>query len=361
MERVMAERLDFTWTINPGRVIFGAGAVSRLADELCAAGRSRALVLTTPQQRDAGEALAAGLPGLVAGIFSDAAMHTPVEVTDRALAEYDRLGADCTLALGGGSTIGLGKAIAWRNDAMQVVVATTYAGSEVTPILGETKAGLKTTVRRPKVLPEVVIYDPDLTLTLPVGMSVTSGLNAMAHAIEGLYAQDRNPVMSLMALEGLRALKAALPGIVAAPGDGTARAQALYGSWLCGTVLGTVGMALHHKLCHVLGGSFDMPHAETHAVLIPHTAAFNAAAARAELAPAAALFGGDLGGGLWDFAAGIGAPLALRDLGLKETDLDRAADIAVQNPYWNPRPIDRAAIRALLGRAWAGERPEGDA
>lgn len=358
---MLAGRLDFTWTINPGRVIFGAGAVARLADELRAAGRSRALILTTPQQRASGEALAAGLPGLVAGIFSDAAMHTPVEVTDRALAAYDRLGADCTLALGGGSTIGLGKAIAWRNDAMQFVVATTYAGSEVTNILGETAAGLKTTVRGPKVLPEVVIYDPDLTLTLPVGMSVTSGLNAMAHAIEGLYAQDRNPVMSLIAVEGLRALQSALPGIVAAPGDAAARGRALYGSWLCGTVLGTVGMALHHKLCHVLGGSFDMPHAETHAVLIPHTAAYNAAAAREALAPAAALFGGDLGGGLWDFAAGIGAPLALRDLGLKETDLDRAAEIAVKNPYWNPRPIDRAAIRALLGRAWAGERPEGDA
>ena len=354
----MTGSLDFAWNINPGRIVFGAGAVRRLADEIRAAGKSRALILTTPFQKDAGAALAASLPGLVAGIFSEAAMHTPVDVTDRAMAAFAEAGADCTLALGGGSTIGLGKAIAWRNDAMQFVVATTYAGSEVTNILGETKDGLKTTVRGPKVLPEVVIYDPELTLTLPVGMSVTSGLNAMAHAVEGLYAQDRNPVMSLVALEGIRALQQALPAIVAAPQDMAARGQALYGSWLCGTVLGTVGMALHHKLCHTLGGTFDMPHAETHAVLLPHTAAYNQAAAHAELAPAAALFGGNLGGGLWDFARAIGAPMTLRDLGLKEADLNKAAELAVKNPYWNPRPIEQGAIRALLGRAWAGDRPE---
>lgn len=354
----MAEAPSFAWNINPGRILFGAGSVSRLGAELAAAGRSRAIILTTPQQKASGEALAATLPGLVAGVFPEAAMHTPVDVTDRAMVAYAAMGADCTVALGGGSTIGLGKAIALRNGALQVVVATTYAGSEVTNILGETRDGLKTTMRGPEVLPEVVIYDPELTLSLPVGMSVTSGLNAIAHAVEGLYAQDRNPVMSLIAVEGIRALKEALPGIVAAPTDIDARGQALYGSWLCGTVLGTVGMALHHKLCHTLGGSFDMPHSETHAVLIPHTAAYNETAAQAELAPAAALFGGRLGAGLWDFAKSVGAPLSLRELGLKEADLDRAAEIAVRNPYWNPRPIEQGAIRALLGRAWAGERPE---
>jgi maleylacetate reductase len=153
------------------------------------------------------------------------------------------------------------------------VIATTYAGSEVTPILGETEGGLKTTKRDPRILPEAVIYDPDLTLGLPVGMSVCSGLNAMAHAVEALYAQDRNPISSWQAIEGIRALKDALPRIVAKPDDADARSRALYGSWLCGTVLGTVGMALHHKLCHTLGGSFDLPHAETHAILLPHSAA----------------------------------------------------------------------------------------
>ncbi len=353
----MSSSLAFAYDVNPARIVFGPGSAARLADELRAAGRQRALVLTTPFQKDAGQALAAGLGGLAAGVFAEAAMHTPVEVTERAVAAFASLGADCTVALGGGSTIGLGKAIAWRNDTMQFVVATTYAGSEVTPILGETMDGVKTTVRSSKILPEVVIYDPDLTLTLPVAMSVTSGLNAIAHAVEGLYARDRNPITGLMALEGIRALHSALPVIVRAPQDAEARGRALYGSWLCGTVLGTVGMALHHKLCHTLGGSFDMPHAETHAVLIPHTAAYNQGFARAELAPAAALFGGDLGAGLWDFARSLGAPLALRDLGLAEADLDRAADLAVKNPYWNPGPVERGAIRDLLAPAVAGQRP----
>jgi maleylacetate reductase len=202
-----------------------------------------------------------------------------------------------------------------------------------------------------------VIYDPLLTHGLPVAMSVTSGMNAMAHAIEALYARDRNPVSTLMALEGLRAYAESLPAIVKAPKDAQARTLALYGAWLCGTVLGTVGMALHHKICHTLGGTFDTPHADTHAIMLPHTAAYNAAAVPELLAPVADIFGGSVGGGLWDFASQIGSPQALKDLGLSETDLDRAAEIATENPYWNPRPIDRQSIRALLQDAWQGKRP----
>lgn len=348
----------FRFTINPGRIVFGPGSLASLEAELDRLSLKSVLVLSTPFQKADAEALAARLGPRAAGVFAEAAMHTPVSVTERAMAAYAATGADGVIAYGGGSTIGLGKAIAWRNDAPQLVIATTYAGSEVTPILGQTEEGLKTTLRDGKILPETVIYDPDLTLGLPVAMSVASGLNAMAHAVEGLYAQDRNPVSSLQAVAGIAALRDALPVIVTDPRNAEARAGALYGSWLCGTVLGTVGMSLHHKLCHVLGGSFDLPHAETHAVMLPHTAAFNAGAATAELAPAAALFGGDLGGGLYDFSTTIGAPLALRDLGLRETDLDRAADIAVKNPYWNPRPVERDGIRALLQRAWEGARPE---
>jgi maleylacetate reductase len=348
----------FSCTLNPARVIFGPGTLARVADEVLGLGARRALVLATPFQKADAEALAATLGDLAAGVFANAAMHTPVDVTDRAMAAFAAAGADCVVALGGGSTIGLGKAIAWRNGCPQIVVATTYAGSEVTPILGQTENGLKTTLRDARVLPEVVIYDPDLTLGLPVAMSVTSGLNAMAHAVEGVYAQDRSPIASMMALEGVRALQGALPVIGADPRNAEARGQALYGSWLCGTVLGTVGMALHHKLCHTLGGSFDLPHAETHAVMLPHTAAFNALAAKSALQPLADLFGGHIGPGLWDFAKSLGAPTALRDLGLAEASLDRAADLAVKNPYWNPRPIERAPLRALLQRAWEGARPE---
>ncbi|UWM78145.1 maleylacetate reductase (plasmid) [Rhizobium sp. WSM4643] len=347
----------FKYTGSAAQIFFGSGSLNRLADAMTGQGRKRALILSTPHQKAEAERIAASLGPLAAGLFHHATMHTPVNVTERAMATYNAAGADCVVAIGGGSTIGLGKAIAYRNDALQIVVATTYAGSEVTPILGQTENGQKTTVRGAGILPEVVIYDPELTLGLPVNMSVSSGLNAMAHAVEGLYARDRNPISSMMAVEGLRALKQALPQIVNAPGDIESRSEALYGSWLCGTVLGAVGMALHHKLCHTLGGSFDLPHAETHAIILPHSAAYNAEAAMDALEPAAYLFGGSLGGGLYDFAASIGAPMALRDLGMKEADLDRAAELAEQNPYWNPRPIEREAIRALLQSAWEGARP----
>lgn len=348
----------FTYAVSPARIVFGAGSVGRLAEMVEAQGCKRALVLSTrPQQQMANE-VAGRLGPLAAGVFAEAAMHTPVDVTERAIAAYQDTSADCLIAIGGGSTIGLGKAIAYRNDAPQIVVATTYAGSEVTPILGQTENGVKTTVRHPRILPEVVIYDPDLTLGLPVAMSISSGLNAMAHAVEGLYAQDRNPISSMMAMEGIRALKQSLPKILLRPSDIDARSQALYGSWLCGTVLGAVGMALHHKLCHTLGGSFDLPHAETHAVLLPHSAAYNAKAAAEALAPAADLFGGPIGGGLHKFAASLGAPLTLKDLGMKEADLDRAAELATRAPYWNPRPIEQQAIRALLQAAWEGARPQ---
>jgi maleylacetate reductase len=349
---------SFTYTGSPARILFGRGRSDEVSAAVEALGCRRALVLATPHQKADAEALSRRLGDLSVGVFAGAVMHTPVDVTEAALKVVKDTEADCVVSLGGGSTTGLGKAIAYRTDLPQVVIPTTYAGSEVTPILGQTEGGRKTTVRHASILPEVVIYDPDLTLGLPVTMSVTSGLNAMAHAVEGLYAQDRNPVSTLMALDGLRAFRDSLSVLVKSPEDTDARAQALYGAWLCGTVLGTVGMALHHKICHTLGGSFDTPHAETHAVMLPHTAAFNAESAKSVLAAAAELFGGSIGGGLWDFAKSIGAPLSLKDFGLSEADLDRAADIATENPYWNPRPIDRTSIRALLQKAWEGVRPD---
>ncbi|WP_109482354.1 maleylacetate reductase [Paraburkholderia sp. C35] len=347
----------FNFDINPARILFGVGQLNAVADEVRRLGKKRALILSTPFQRVDAERLAEQLGPLAAGVFDEATMHTPVTVTVKAMDVYDASGADCVVAYGGGSTIGLGKAIAYRNDAPQIVVATTYAGSEVTPILGQTENGIKTTVRDSKVLPEVVIYDPELTVGLPVAMSVTSGLNAMAHAVEGVYARDGNPVSSLMAVEGVRALRDALPVIVSQPTDLAARGDALYGAWLCGSVLGTVGMSLHHKLCHTLGGRFDLPHAETHAIVLPHSAEYNAQAAALTLEPLAKLFGGSIGAGLYDFARSLNAPLALKDLGLQETRLDEATDLAVKNPYWNPRPIERDAVRSLLQRAWEGSRP----
>jgi alcohol dehydrogenase class IV len=284
-----------------------------------------------------------------------------VEVTDRAVAHARALGTDGVVAIGGGSTTGLGKAIALRTDLPQIVVPTSYAGSEMTSILGETRDGLKTTQSSPKILPETVIYDVELTLTMPPSLSATSGLNAIAHAAEALYARDRNPVVSLMAQEGIRSLARALPKINADTHDVDARSEALYGAWLCGSCLGAVGMALHHKLCHTLGGAFNLPHAETHAVILPHAVAYNASADPQAMSDIARALGADdAAGGLYEFATKIGVRRSLKDLGMREDDIDRAADLAVENPYWNPRQVERDAIRGLIARAWAGTAPLDD-
>ncbi|HUH87965.1 MAG TPA: maleylacetate reductase [Pusillimonas sp.] len=349
---------EFIYEALPTRVVFGNGKLAALPDEIKRLGAGRALVLSTPAQAEWAQQVADVLGDQCAGIFSEAAMHTPVDVTLRAMQQVQALKADCVIGLGGGSTIGLGKAIALRTGLPQIAVPTTYAGSEMTPILGQTENGVKTTLRDAVVLPKAVIYDVSLTLSLPAALSATSGLNAMAHAVEALYAQDRNPIVSLMAEEGIRALAQALPGVVADPQNREARLQAQYGAWLCGICLGSAGMALHHKLCHVLGGTFDLPHAETHAIMLPHTAAYNAPHAQEAMGRAArALGAGNVADGLWQLAERIKAPRALKDIGMPESGIEKAVELALKNPYWNPRPLVEDDIRALIRRAWAGEAP----
>lgn len=340
------------------RVKFGTGILHEAAEEIRVLGCSRALILSTPQQSSSALDLAAKLNGASAGIFSKATMHTPVGVTLEALDHATEINADCVVAIGGGSTTGLGKAIAYRSGLPQVVIPTTYAGSEATPILGQTENGLKTTLTDPKVLPEVILYDSELVASLPIKMTVNSAMNAIAHAAEGLYAKNRTSESDLLALEGIRAFGEAMPHLVEAPSDLALREKTLRGAYACGAVLGRVGMALHHKLCHTLGGSFDLPHAETHAIVLPHAIHYNATAVPDLLAPVSEILGGtEPGRSLRDFAQKIGAPLALRDLGLKETDLDRATDIALSKPYWNPAEITAPGLRELLQNAWAGTPP----
>jgi maleylacetate reductase len=341
-------------------VLFGSGTITQLASEVARLGIRRALVLATPGRPAKAAELAALLGERSAGVFAGAVMHTPVSVSDEAMKVAAESGADGLIAFGGGSAIGLGKAMALRTDLPQIAVPTTYAGSEMTPILGESKDGVKTTQRSAKVLPETVIYDVDLTLGLPPHVSAASGMNAVAHAVEALYALEQNPVTSLMAEEGIAALTRALPGIVQDPTDRAARSDALYGAWLCGVCLGAVGMALHHKLCHTLGGSFGLPHADTHAVVLPHAVPYNAPAAPVAMARVARALGvREAAEGLYDLAGRLGAPRSLRELGMKEGDIERAADLAVERPYWNPRPVERGAIRDLIERAWAGLPPNG--
>jgi alcohol dehydrogenase class IV len=349
---------SFVYNAHPARVVFGAGALAQLGEEIERLGAKKALVLSTPEQRASAERVAGLLGARAAGIFDRAVMHVPIETAREAREVAKELGADCAVAIGGGSTTGLGKAIALDSGLPILAIPTTYAGSEMTPIYGITEAGMKKTGKDVRVLPQVVIYDPELSLSLPVGLSVTSGINAIAHAAEGLYATDANPIMDLMAQEGIAALARALPAIRKKPDDIDARGDALYGAWLCGTVLGNVGMALHHKLCHTLGGSFNLPHAETHTIVLPHALAYNAQAAKGAMQRAAqALQADDAAQGVFDLAHANGAPTALKDIGMKEQDIDKACDIAMQNQYPNPRPLERVAIRQLLQDAFEGRRP----
>lgn len=349
---------SFSYNQLPGRVVFGLGALDHLPREIEALAATRALVLSTPGHKVQAEEVADRLGGRCVGIFARAVMHVPIETAREARMESKRLGADCLVAIGGGSTTGLGKVIALESALPIVAIPTTYAGSEMTPIYGVTEAGLKKTGRDPKVLPKTVIYDPALTVGLPVGLSVTSAFNAIAHAVEALYAQDSNPVTSLMAEEGMRALAQGLARVVKNPFDLEARSDCLYGAWLCGTVLGAVGMALHHKLCHVLGGTWNLPHAQTHTVILPHAMAYNySAAPEAMKRVERALNFSHAAQGMFDLIKTLGAPLALKDIGMAESELDRAAELVTQAPYFNPRIPDRAGIRALLEAAFHGQRP----
>ncbi|CAG9251549.1 Maleylacetate reductase [Paraburkholderia unamae] len=348
----------FIYEARPSRVIFGAGSLCHLEREVLALGARRAIVLCTPGQHALAQSALERLGSRAAGLYDRATMHVPLEVA-RDAREFARARhADCAVAMGGGSVIGLGKAIALDSGLPILAIPTTYAGSEMTPIYGLTERGYKRTGTDARVLPKTVIYDPELTVSLPVDLSVTSGINAIAHAAEGLYAHNANPVMSLMAEEGIRALAQALPRVRANAADVAARGDALYGAWLCGLVLGSVGMALHHKLCHTLGGSFNLPHAPTHTAVLPHVLAYNAAhAPEAMRRMARALGASDAASGIHALARDNGALTSLKALGMQHADLDRAADIAVENPYWNPRPVERGALRALLQDAFDGTPP----
>lgn len=351
---------SFVYAAAPVRVVFGAGTRERVRAEVERLGGTKALVLCGPRGVTAASAVADALGPLHAGTFDGAAMHTPVDVTERALAVVLELGADCLVAVGGGSTTGLSKAIAVRTELPQVVLATTYAGSEVTPVLGETEGGRKVTRRSEHALPETVVYDVELTTALPVDVSVTSALNAMAHAVEAMYSPQANPVTDGMALAAISGIAAALPAMAAAPDDLDARAELLNAAWLAGTCLGTVGMGLHHKLAHVLGGTFGLPHAETHTVLLPHVMAYNAAAAPEAFARiAAALSARAAPAAVFDLVSELHGPTSLRELGMAEADLAAAAGQALTERYPNPREPSAAGVLELLTDAWHGHRPSG--
>jgi maleylacetate reductase len=368
----------------PGRVVFGAGtARTALAGEVARLGVSRLLLIPSGSEQSAAPELFAPLADRIAGTFTGVRPHVPVEVADAARKQAATVGADAILSLGGGSATGTAKAVALTTGLPVIAVPTTYAGSEVTPVWGLTEGDRKTTGVDARVLPRLVIYDPELTVSLPGPVSAASGLNAMAHCVEAFWAPGRNPVSSLTAGEAIRVLAAALPAVLRDGADIGARADVLYGAYLAGTTFAVTGSGLHHKICHILGGRYDLPHAQTHAIMLPYVLAFNApgapdAARQIGQAltgagqPSGGLAGGGLAGGGLDggnpaaalqrLARQLGVPRGLREIGFGEEQIAEAARlIEPAVPADNPVPAGAGALQALLRRAWAGDPLPDDA
>lgn len=348
----------FTYDALPGRVVFGVGSLAGLPEEIDRIEVSAVLLVVDPLTKPVADDLAERLGAREAGVYTDIQQHVPAEAAEHAVAAARETSADCVVTIGGGTTTGFGKAIALETGIAHVAVPTTYAGSEMTPIYGITAGGEKRVGRDLRVLPRTVIYDPELTTSLPPSVTGPSGMNAIAHCVEALYANAANPITSLMAEEGIRALRVGIAGAVERPNDLEARTEALYGAYLAGAALAVVGMAIHHRICHVLGGTFGLGHGEVNAVILPHAVRFNRPAAPEALERVARALGvDDAAAALFDFAASIGAPTSLEALGMREEDLDRAAELVLDPPPWNPRPVGVADVRGILDDAYHGRRP----
>ncbi|RDI12374.1 alcohol dehydrogenase class IV [Rhodococcus sp. AG1013] len=350
----------FTYNAQPSRVVFGSGTSRTVADEVLRLGRSRVLLLTGHDVAEPATEVARALGDLLVARFDGAAMHTPTQVTEEALASARAHDVDCVVSVGGGSTTGLSKALAVRAGYDQVIIPTTYAGSEVTPVLGETENGVKTTRSSADILPETVVYDVDLTVGLPPAITLTSAINAMAHAVEALYAPEANPVTDQLALEAIRGITQGLPKVMADPSDLDGRGELLQAAWLSGSCLAAVGMGVHHKLCHALGGGFDLPHSQMHTVILPYAMAYNAPAAQDVMRRIAQVMRvPDAAAGVHDLVASLGGPTSLAELGFTVDDIPKAAALATARPYPNPRSVTVDGISALLADAVAGSRPGG--
>lgn len=346
----------FVYEPSPVRVLFGDGTLAHADEELDRLGARRVLILCGEDQREIAEAICAAIGARCALILASAVAHVPVDVARDAIQKANTIGADAILAIGGGSSTGLAKAVALETGLPILAVPTTYAGSEMTSIWGLTENGQKRTGRDQKVRPRSVIYDVALTRGLPLGLSATSGLNAIAHCVEALYAPDGNPIIATLAEEGIAALADGLPRL--ADDNSDARARCLYGAWLAGIALDSTSMALHHKICHTLGGSWNLPHAETHAVVLPYATAYNADATPQAMKRVARALGTDNAvEGLWALARRLDVPASLGEIGLPESAIEQAAAMAVANPYANPRPIERDRVEAMLRSAWEGAPP----
>ena len=348
----------FVYDALGGRVVFGAGTVLEVPAELDALRAQRVMIIASGSSIHQADFLSNQLGDRLAARIDQVNPHVPIEDVERARNLVVASASQAVVTIGGGSAIGLGKNIAVRAPIQHLAIPTTYSGSEMTAIHGVTVDGVKRIGRDHRAKPQVVVYDPDLSRALPMRLTAGSTMNASAHCIEALYAEQRNPVTSLIAMEGLRALRSGLERVVADRIDLVGRTSLLYGAFLGGAALGGVGMAIHHKICHVLGGTYGLSHGDANAVILPHVVAANARSEPEVMAGIAEALGvADPAGGLYDMGVGAGAPSSLSDLGLYEHDLERAAGLVLENPGYNPRPVERGWIRQLLGDAFLGRKP----
>ena len=355
--------MRFVHDTLPQRVAFGSGAAAaNLSSEIGNLGATRVMLIAAKAEKDLADTVAKDIP--VALRHDDVVMHVPVEVAERARAAAADNGVDVLVSVGGGSTTGLAKAVAMTTGLPIIAVPTTYAGSEATPVWGLTEGAKKTTGIDKKVLPKVIIYDAALTMSLPVEMSVASGLNALAHCVDSMWAPNADPINAAFAAEGIRSLATGLPRVVADPMDLDGREHALYAAYLSATAFASAGSGLHHKICHVLGGKYNLPHAQTHATVLPYVLAFNGPAAPDAEGRIAAAFRGTGAGaasaldGLVSLKEELNAPRALADYGFAEASIDEAAEAILPSvPPSNPRPVTAADLRALLRAAWSGADP----
>ena len=350
--------MNFAVDLQPAHVRFGVGARSLVAEECDRLGIKRAMLVCTPAGAARYRAVAEALGPRLAATFAEAEPHCPEPVVERSRALWRSAGADGVVTIGGGSTIALGKNLTVEEGAKFVCIPTTYSGSEMTDIYGRKVGNEKRTARSVECRAHTVIYDPELTLGLPRHETVTTGMNSLAHAVEALYPQTANPVAFVLAQEALRAHRDGLPGAADNPTDITARSRALYAAFLGGLLIGMTGIALHHKLCHVLGGLFDLPHGETNSVVLSHVVAYNAAAAPDAARVIAEVFDDpDPARAIHTFARRIGAPTSLREIGMPEEGIEAAVSATLARPGWNPRTPEAAGLRALLRAAWEGRPP----
>ncbi len=341
----------------PTRIVFGLGSRHGLADELDRLGLSQVLLIASGSSRDAANELAGILDHRLTWRVDGVRQHVPAELAAEVTQDATRVGADGVVTLGGGSAVGLGKAVAVSGLPL-VALPTTYSGSEMTAFWGVTTAGHKEVRRNSQVLPKTVLYDPELTFGLPPLVTAASGMNALAHCLEALWAAGASPISAPWALDGARALCEAVPAAVAEPWDPKVRSRALVGACQAGLALATAGTGLHHKLCHVLGGRYDMPHAETHAALLPHVVGFNEPVLGALAARMAIAVGsGRASTGVHDLAVRMGLTMELSELGMPESGIAEVAAEVAASPPANPRPLDEAALRSLLRSAWEGDSP----